>query len=290
VETGYFSLQGLERHVETIRQAKGGYGTGLTVRVLVNGYDVRTKLAREILSEMRHKHEDLMLKSYINFNTKLREGASVGQPITEYDSASMGCRDFVRLAGEIVELERPTPVHEELIDQAQQLADRAETLLAGRSPLLAISAVEMKRASLERHSAARPPAAVSSAERSSTLSSDEASPTMPGKTGDGIAHERILQRIDEIYGVRQTALGAEFNANLPGAKDVLIAGDFNNWSPSDTPMLREGENGHFRAIVALPKGRYRYRLLVDGRWTCDPCNEQTELNEAGELTSIVQIH
>jgi len=33
----------------------------------------------------------------INFNSKLKEAASFGQPITEYDAASRGMQDFERL-------------------------------------------------------------------------------------------------------------------------------------------------------------------------------------------------
>ena len=43
-----------------------------------------------------------MYTSFVNFNTKLKESTSLGQPITEYDPSSSGCRDFVRLARELM--------------------------------------------------------------------------------------------------------------------------------------------------------------------------------------------
>ena len=102
-------------------------------------------------------------------------------------------------------------------------------------------------------------------------------------------HEDIERKISEAYGIRRTPEGTEFHTNLPDASEVLIAGDFNGWSPQDTPLLRREHNGHFVVNLSLPKGRYRYRLVVDGRWTRDPCNAHTEMNEFGELNSVIEI-
>ena len=97
-------------------------------------YDTRTKLAREVLSELRAKFRDYLMESTVNFNTKLKEAASFGQPITEYDPGSRGYKDFVNLARELmghrpVDLE-PTPTETlsrpaELVQRAKQLAQLA---------------------------------------------------------------------------------------------------------------------------------------------------------------------
>ena len=42
------------------------------------------------------------MEATINFNTKLKEAASFGQPITEYDAASKGFKDFLKLARELM--------------------------------------------------------------------------------------------------------------------------------------------------------------------------------------------
>jgi hypothetical protein len=39
----------------------------------------------------------------------------------------------------------------------------------------------------------------------------------------------------------------------------------------------------------LRPGRYRYRLIVDGRWVTDPNNSYTEANEFGELDNVVEV-
>ena len=45
---------------------------------------------------MREQLGELLKDSAINFNTKLKEAASFGQPITEYDPASKGFKDFYK--------------------------------------------------------------------------------------------------------------------------------------------------------------------------------------------------
>ena len=82
--------------------------------------------------------------------------------------------------------------------------------------------------------------------------------------------------------------------HFPNATNVAIAGDFNNWNPdrmtSDSETnAAEGDTDTFRRLVSLKPGRYRYRLVVDGRWQADPHNIHAEPNPFGELDSIVQV-
>lgn len=251
VDTGYFSLQGLSKQLETIDALRARRDNPLDVRVLANLYDVRTKLGREILNELKRKFGPLMCHTFINFNTKLREGASFGQPITEYDPGSMGFRDFVRLARELISSGGPDMVPTTLLRQADELAEQAERLLATTKPLF-------DRKSLEEGSQA--PATA----------------------------EEIQQKIDEIYGVHATQDGVLFVADAPGASTVHLAGDFNNWSPEATPMMRANENA-FKALLPLAPGRYCYRLVVDGQWLNDPHNTYVESNPFGELNSVVEV-
>src|SRR4051794_34027876 len=102
VETGYFSLHGLSKQLELLEQLKRQCHQDLRIRILATLYDIRTKLAREVLAELREQFGTLLMDSTINFNTKLKEAASFGQPITEYDAASKGFKDFLKLARELM--------------------------------------------------------------------------------------------------------------------------------------------------------------------------------------------
>ena len=134
VETGYFSLHGLGRMLETLEELKDACGKDTLVRVLPTLYDTRTKLAREVLAELRTKFASVLMRSTVNFNTKLKEAASFGQPITEYDPGSRGYKDFVNLARELMG-ERPVAVepaategHEGPISRPAELVQRAKQL------------------------------------------------------------------------------------------------------------------------------------------------------------------
>ena len=94
--------------------------------------------------------------------------------------------------------------------------------------------------------------------------------------------------IEEIYGVRQQGEIVIFSSHNPEALEIQLAGDFNDWMPHTTPMRRMGR-GDFEARLRLPKGRYRYRLVIDGHWSHDLHNPRVETNEYGELNSIVEI-
>lgn len=253
VDTGYFSLQGLSKQLETVEAMRAGRENPLEVRVLANLYDVRTKLGREILNELKRKFGPLMCHTFINFNTKLREGASFGQPITEYDPGSMGYRDFVRLARELVQSGGPDMVATTVLRQADDLTDRAEKLLATSRPLFDRDGIELSSAT------------------------EPASP------------EQVDRKIEEVYATKTTPEGVWFITHAPGAQQVAVAGDFNNWSPNATPMLRNGREDCFHALLPLQPGRYCYRFVVDGSWKHDPSNNYVEANPFGELNSVLEI-
>jgi chromosome partitioning protein len=106
VETGYFALHGLSKQLETLSLLCERCNQKVNVTVLASMYDIRTKMAREILAELKSHFADRMFNTIINFNTKLKEAASFGQPISEYDPASKGQLDFKQLADEVIKTEK----------------------------------------------------------------------------------------------------------------------------------------------------------------------------------------
>src|SRR5205807_2547401 len=130
VETGFFSLHGLTKMMETLELMKERCSKDILIRILPTLYDTRTKLAREVLSELRSKFRDYLMESVVNFNTKLKEAASFGQPITEYDPGSRGYKDFVNLARELMG-DRPVDIEatpDEKLSRPQELVQRAKQL------------------------------------------------------------------------------------------------------------------------------------------------------------------
>jgi hypothetical protein len=96
------------------------------------------------------------------------------------------------------------------------------------------------------------------------------------------------QKLEEFYGVKQDGDEVLFSAQFQEASKVMIAGDFNNWKPISTPMRKAG-NGTWQTRLPLPHGRYRYRLVVDGKWMTDPNNTYVETNQFGELNNVVEV-
>ena len=55
-----------------------------------------------------------------------------------------------------------------------------------------------------------------------------------------------------------------------GAETITIAGDFNSWSSTETP-LKKSKEGDFSIKLKLPAGKeYQFRYLLDGKhWEND---------------------
>jgi len=57
----------------------------------------------------------------------------------------------------------------------------------------------------------------------------------------------------------------------PQATSVAVVGDFNNWNPQRTRLIRASHEGLWRARLKLPPGVYQYSFVIDGTtWVRDP--------------------
>jgi len=218
----------------------------------------------------------------INFNSKLKEAASFGQPITEYDCASRGMQDFEQLAHWLI----ANPPVKEFAEQHVE----SEQL---RNPALSRAAELVERArSLSARAAAI----------SDKLAGDDdvqlenlESPLPPLQRQDDQVDEKpvagkIREKFSKVYGVRSTSQGLLFVQPANGKDQQLaIAGDFNGWIPTKTPMIRNESLGVWQACIQVPPGRYRYRLVIDGNWIHDPYNNYVETNPFGELNNVIEI-
>ncbi len=75
-----------------------------------------------------------------------------------------------------------------------------------------------------------------------------------------------------IGGARKVENGIEFTYVDPYAFSVHLAGTFNNWNITATPMEKD-EQGVWRVVIPLAPGRYEYKFVVNGsQWVADPDN------------------
>jgi chromosome partitioning protein len=279
VETGYFALHGLSKQLETLGILCKRCSQQIAVRVLASMYDLRTKMAREILAELRTHFADKIFKTVVNFNTKIKEASSFGQPICEYDSASRGQRDFHALAEEIID--SPVSARPSLDGQAKQQRSEIVSSLAGRLEMISATADELLQS-------AKPTIKAQPAVSLPALSLSKGSnPKTPRTEKPQPADTDI--KLSDYYGVSQINDAVIFVTLYPRASNVQIAGDFNNWQPSKTPLKKVGSGGVWQTKIKLPAGKYRYRLVVDGQWQQDPYNETTESNPFGGFNSVVEV-
>ena len=284
VETGYFALHGLSKQLETLSILCRRHSRQVDVRVLASMYDIRTKMAREILAELRSHFADKMFKTVVSFNTKIKEASSFGQPVSEYDPASRGHNDFCSLAEEVLGSQTREQRHEfvnTLADQLESISATADELLqSSKPPIEPGPAPQTDELHLtlpvEEFTTAEAPPPIA------LLGKSEAA-TETTKPLDTAA------KISEYYGVNQVKDAVVFVTLYPRAASVQVAGDFNNWQPEQTPMKKVGDSGVWQTEMNLSPGRYRYRLVVDGQWQQDPYNELTELNPFGGFNSVVEI-
>jgi 1,4-alpha-glucan branching enzyme len=84
------------------------------------------------------------------------------------------------------------------------------------------------------------------------------------------------------------ARGASFEYFNPTAREVLVAGSFNDWQPAATPMSNQ-RGGKWSTELLLKPGRYEYRLVVDGRWQDDPMAARFVANPFGGLNCVIEV-
>ena len=102
VETGFFALYGVSQMLELINGVPGSTGEPMRVRALATMYDRRTTFAREILKDLNGYFGPALFETVIHINVKLKEAASFGVPIVEYDPRARGSADYMSLAREVV--------------------------------------------------------------------------------------------------------------------------------------------------------------------------------------------
>jgi chromosome partitioning protein len=391
VETSFFSLQGATKQVNTIKTLTKRIARPVGVWLLPTIHDQDNAVAGDLLLELRRRFKERLIPVVIRRDVKLREAASFGQTIVDYDPRSTGAEDYTALAtwtldtastmpdssplpnfepahngsleGSLSEQpdpvlievlpqstdnvyprkaasQAPAPAHAELVhavaappmpsaapseslvstatttDQIEvKTASRAEDVARRAQAFLRRMATGGSASDVSASIATMPGSATSApsspARGSSSMTSAAMSPPMPSTGSVSVAAPLMpvasphptLRLIEQaklsldnlgsatqgLLGARPTRQGVLFVQPLTVGKKVCIAGDFNGWSASATPMKKNEALGVFEVCLKLEPGRYRYRIVIDGIWAADQFNESAEMNPFGELNSIVVV-
>lgn len=80
-----------------------------------------------------------------------------------------------------------------------------------------------------------------------------------------------------------------FELVVTDARNVFLAGSFNQWNPSATPMIHLAEGKWVTDLSLLP-GRYEYLFFVNGNyWTSDPKARDYASNPFGGYNSVLEV-
>lgn len=102
VELSLFSVDGIERLIETVDLVADTYDLDIPVHILPTLVDYRTRLARNTLDELRERFKEAILPVSVHYTIRLKEAAWRGKPIFSHSSSSPAASDYEALADEII--------------------------------------------------------------------------------------------------------------------------------------------------------------------------------------------
>jgi chromosome partitioning protein len=103
IQCEYLALEGLTQLLNTVNIVKSKLNPSLYIAgVVLTMFDPRTRLAGEIVREVRNYFPKEAFQTIINRSVRLSEAPSFGQPILDYDPTSPGALAYRALAEEVM--------------------------------------------------------------------------------------------------------------------------------------------------------------------------------------------
>lgn len=103
VQCEYLALEGLSQLTQTIARVQSHLYPELEVRgVILTMYDGRTRLATDVVAEVRKFFPDLVFETVIPRSIRLAEAPSYGVPISLYSPESTAAKAYAALARELL--------------------------------------------------------------------------------------------------------------------------------------------------------------------------------------------
>jgi len=107
VQAEYFALEGLGQLLNTIKLIRRHLNPGLEIEgVLLTMFDRRLRLANQVAGEVRRYFGEKVFDTIVQRNVRLSEAPSFGRPVLLYDATSVGSRNYLALAREILRANR----------------------------------------------------------------------------------------------------------------------------------------------------------------------------------------
>ncbi len=102
IQCEYYALEGLGQLLRNVALVKANLNPDLDVStIILTMYDARTRLAEQVVDEVRQHFGDKVCRNVVPRTVRLSEAPSFGQPIIVFDSSSRGSIAYRELAKEV---------------------------------------------------------------------------------------------------------------------------------------------------------------------------------------------
>ncbi len=99
----YFALEGISLLLQTVKKVQKSINPSLTIGgIFFTMYDSRTRLAQEVVTQVKAYFGDSVFNTIIPRNVRLSEAPSHGVPICKYDPNCQGAKSYKSLAEEVI--------------------------------------------------------------------------------------------------------------------------------------------------------------------------------------------
>jgi chromosome partitioning protein len=104
IQCEYYALEGLSKLLDSVRLVKTHLNPDLEVfGVVMTMYDSRTRLAQQVVEEVKDFIDEKVFDTLIPRTVRLSEAPSHGKPVTLYDPSGKGAGAYSSLAKEVVD-------------------------------------------------------------------------------------------------------------------------------------------------------------------------------------------
>lgn len=126
VQAEYFALEGLGQLLNTIKIVRQHLNPELEIEgVLLTMFDTRLRLSNQVAAEVRRYFGTKVFRTIVQRNVRIAESPSFGKPVLLYDATSVGARNYIALAREILKNNQRFLEPEEVREQASPRLSRS---------------------------------------------------------------------------------------------------------------------------------------------------------------------
>lgn len=99
----YFALEGITLLLQIVQKVQKSINQNLKIGgIFFTMYDSRTRLAQDVVMQVKSYFKELVFNTIIPRNIRLSEAPSHGLPICKYDPNCVGARSYAKLAEEVI--------------------------------------------------------------------------------------------------------------------------------------------------------------------------------------------